>query len=157
MEMAREAATDRSNGQTEPETPSRPAGLKVLDRLVGTWRVSGETQGTITYEWLDGGFFMIARGDIDQGGKKTRHMEIIGYDHAPGSEPASTTTSRLHTSRGDTLNYTHEVDEKRVTSWFGEKGSPGVFKAQWSDDGNTLTGAWEWPGGGYKLTMTRVK
>ncbi len=66
-------------------------------------------------------------------------------------------TSRLYTSRGDTLGYTHEVNEKDMTTWFGAKGSPALFKAKWSDGGNTLSGAWEWPGGGYKLTMTRVK
>lgn len=31
-----------------------------------------------------------------------------------------------------------------------------VFRAQWSEDGNKLNGAWEWPGGGYKLTLTRT-
>ena len=57
---------------------------------------------------------------------------------------------------GDTLSYTHEVDDKGVTTWFGPKGSPSTFKARWIDD-NTLAGAWEWPGGGYKLTLTRIK
>jgi hypothetical protein len=66
-------------------------------------------------------------------------------------------TSRLYTTRGDTLDYTHEVDDKGVTSWFGEKGSPSVFTARWSDDGNVLEGEWVWPGGGYKLKLTRVK
>jgi len=49
---------------------------------------------------------------------------------------------------GDKLGVPAEVDDKTVTGWFGAKGSPAVFRAQWSDDGNTLTGAWEWPGGG---------
>jgi hypothetical protein len=26
-----------------------------------------------------------------------------------------------------------------------------------SDDRNTFTGRWEWPGGGFEATMTRVK
>jgi hypothetical protein len=82
-------------------------------------------------------------------------MEIIGYDHALGAEPSNVMTSRLYTDQGATLGYTHEVDDKGVTSWFGEKGSPTVFKARWIDE-NTLTGAWEWPGGGYKLTLSRI-
>ena len=102
------------------------------------------------------GFFLIARGDTEQGGRRTRHIEIIGYDHEAGAAPADVLTSRLYTDRGDTLSYAHEVDDKTVTSWFGAKGSPSVFKARWIDD-NTLTGAWEWPGGGYTLTMTRIK
>ena len=94
-------------------------------------------------------------------------IEHRGIDHAASAiervevtaEPScapEVITSPLYTNRGDTMSYTHEVDEKGVTRWFGAKGSPAVFRAQWSDD-NTLTGAWEWPGGGYKLTMTRIK
>ena len=143
--------------QTErTEAPAPNAGLRPLDKLVGTWRVSGETQGTLSYEWLEGGFFLIARGDTVQGGKRTRHIEIIGYDRPAGGEPANAITSRLYTDKGDTLSYTHEVDANGVTSWFGEKGSPAFFKARWVDN-DTLTGGWEWPGGGYTLTMKRVK
>jgi hypothetical protein len=29
-------------------------------------------------------------------------------------------------------------------------------RGEWSDDGNTLEGEWEYLGGGYKETMTRV-
>ena len=54
------------------ESTERPTGLKYLDRLVGTWTMSGETQGEITYEWMDGGFFLIAHGDINQQGQRMR-------------------------------------------------------------------------------------
>ncbi|HVD31893.1 MAG TPA: hypothetical protein VNE19_09310 [Methylomirabilota bacterium] len=155
--MARSVENQREDVQTEaPKAPTRNPGLKPLDKLVGTWKVSGETEGTLSYEWMEGGFFLVARGDTKQNGQRTRHTEIIGYDHEMGAEPANVMTSRLYTDRGDTLSYTHEVDDKGVTSWFGAKGSPTVFKARWIDD-NTLTGAWEWPGGGYKLTLTRIK
>jgi len=39
--------------------------------------------------------------------------------------------------------------------WAGEKGSPAYFKGQFSEDGNTLTGGWVYPGGGYASRMTR--
>jgi hypothetical protein len=29
------------------------ANLKTLNRLIGTWNVSGEAQGTVAFEWLD--------------------------------------------------------------------------------------------------------
>jgi hypothetical protein len=32
-----------------------------------------------------------------------------------------------------------------------------VAKGEWSDDGNTLSGEWVWPGGGYNETMTRIE
>jgi len=155
--MARTSTDEPSAGTTNADAPARNPGLKALDKLIGTWKISGEATGKTTYEWMDGGFFLIARGEIEQGGKKTKHIEIIGYDHDPAGAPADVMTSRLYTSRGDTLGYTHEVNEKDMTTWFGAKGSPALFKAKWSDGGNTLSGAWEWPGGGYKLTMTRVK
>jgi hypothetical protein len=154
--MAGTVEEQRRDSQTEEsKAPTRNPGLKALNKLVGTWKASGETVGELTYEWMAGGFFLIARGDTEQGGQRTHHIEIIGYDHELGAEPAGVMTSRLYTDRGDSLSYTHEVDEKAVTSWFGPKGSPTVFKARWIDD-NTLSGAWEWPGGGYKLTLSRI-
>jgi len=154
--MTRVVENEPSENQPkESEAPTPNSGLRPLDKLVGTWKVSGEARGQLTYEWMDGGFFLIAHGDTEQGGQRTKHTEIIGYDHEAGAAPADVLTSRLYTNRGDTLSYTHEVDEQGMTSWFGAKGSPAVFRARWSDE-NTLNGAWEWPGGGYKLTMTRV-
>jgi hypothetical protein len=96
---------------------------------------------------------LIARGDTEHGGQRTKHIEII---RDAGAAPADVMRSRLYTDRGDTLSYTQEVDDQGVTSWFGAKGSPSSFKARWIDD-NTLSGAWEWPGGGYKLTLSRIK
>ena len=29
--------------------------LRALDRLVGTWELSGDVGGTVTYEWMEGG------------------------------------------------------------------------------------------------------
>jgi hypothetical protein len=148
-------ATDNEReAQPAVEQPKRKPGLKALDKLVGTWTVSGEASGQLTYEWLDGRFFLIARGDFEEAGRRTKHIEIIGYDRALSGETSDVMTSRLYTDQGDTLSCTHEIDEKRVTSWFGEKVSPSVLKARFVDD-DTLTGAWEWPGGGYTLTLTR--
>jgi hypothetical protein len=71
-------------------------------------------------------------------------------------EPAAEITSRIYTSLGDTLDYTSEIDGDSLTIWFGEKGSPYVYRGRWGEEGNTLEGEWEWPGGGYEETMTRV-
>jgi len=152
---------DRTTGTLEqgspgPAAPKPNSGLRQLDRLVGTWELSGDAEGRLSYEWMEGGFFLIARGDGVQGGNTIKHIEIIGYEHAPGREPADVLTSRIYTNRGDTLDYTHELTDKTLTSWLGPKGSPAVFRATWSEDGNTLTGAWEWPGGGYSQTLTRI-
>src|SRR6266852_8147625 len=129
--MARTVENQRENGQTEePQAPTRNPRLAPLEKLVGAWKVSGETSGTLAYEWMEGGFFLIARGDTEQSGQRTQHVEIIGYDHEAGAEPADVMTSRLYSNRGDTLSYTHEIDDKGVTTWFGPKGSPASFKAR---------------------------
>src|SRR6266480_3837300 len=101
--MAR-TTDDQSEAQTQnPAVPTPNPGLRPLNKLVGRWKVSGEADGELTYEWMEGGFFLIARGDTEQGGKRTRHMEIIGYDHNVGAEPAEVLTSRLYTSTGTLL------------------------------------------------------
>ena len=41
---------------TKPPAAARPPPLRSLDRLVGTWAVSGSgISGTVRYEWMDGG------------------------------------------------------------------------------------------------------
>jgi hypothetical protein len=143
-----------SNGATAPNP-----GLKALERLVGTWKVSGGTQGECTYEWMEGGHFLIQRGTITRpDGVPTTWMQIIGYERAPGVEPGDEIVGRLFTTDGDTLSYVSESDGDELTIWFGEKGSPAFYKGEWKDGGNTLEGEWTMPGdGGYKETMTRVE
>jgi hypothetical protein len=51
----------------------------------------------------------------------------------------------------------YELEGDTLTIWGGEKGSPAYYVGKFSADGNTMTGAWEWPGGGYESTATRVK
>jgi hypothetical protein len=138
------------------DAPSPDPRLKALDKLVGAWKISGQGVGECTYEWMEGGHFLIQRGDIQRPEGAFTYMQIIGLDRVPGAEPAENITGRLYTSTGDTLFYTSEADDKGLTIWMGEKGSPAFYRGEWSDDGNTLTGEWEWPGGGYKETMTRV-
>jgi hypothetical protein len=145
------------SGDTQPAEAARPpADLKALgDRLVGTWKVSGEAEGETSWEWMEGGFFLIQRGWMRREGTEQKYLQVIGHDRMPGSEPADAITGRLYTSNGDTLNYVCELEGDTMTIWMGEKGSPAVYKGTFSADGNSIEGAWEWPGGGYKETMTR--
>jgi hypothetical protein len=39
----------------------------------------------------------------------------------------------------------------------GEKGSPAYYRGTFSKDGDTLSGRWVYPGGGYKAVSTRIK
>jgi hypothetical protein len=94
------------------------------DRLVGTWKVSGEAEGETSWEWMEGGFFLIQRGWTHREETERKYLQVIGHDRMPGSEPADAITGRLYTSNGDTLNYMCEHEGDTMTIWMGEKGSP---------------------------------
>jgi len=151
--------TDNNYTQDEQQTPKPNPDLKSLDRLVGTWKVSGpDIQGQVTFEWMEGSFFLIQHFDFVQGGHKVKGMEIIGHLQPFGEEPSKDIKSRIYDTMGNTFEYTYEDDDDTLTIWGGEKGSPAYYKGTWSDDGNTNAGAWVYPGGGgYESTMTRVK
>lgn len=132
--------------------------LKSLDRLIGTWRQSGEVEGEIAYEWAEGGFFLLQRVDMVQYGNPIKGIEIIGHEFNFGSEPSQDIKSRFYSFLdGMTLDYVYEMDGDTLTIWGGEKGSPAYYKGTFSEDGNTLTGGWVYPGGGYEAVSTRVK
>jgi hypothetical protein len=146
-----EARTSTREQQAGPD-----GGLRRLDRLVGTWRVSGEAQGQVTYRWLDGGYFMIQDVDVEQGGRRNKGIEIVGRERPFGAtEPSEDIRSRYYDVDGNTLDYVYELDGDTLTIW-GEKGSPAYYMGTFSTTNDTISGAWVWPGGGYSSTMTRV-
>jgi hypothetical protein len=131
--------------------------LQTLDCLVGTWRVSGEAEGTVTYEWLAGGFFLLQRYDLVHGGHEVRGIEVIGHLRPFGEEPGPEIRSRAYDNAGNTLDYVYEVDGDTLTIWGGEKGSPAHYRGTFSADRRTNTGGWVYPGGGgYESSMTRT-
>jgi hypothetical protein len=66
-----------------------------------------------------------------------------------GSSPNSDT--------GDTIDYVYELEGNTLTIWAGERGSLAFYKGTFSEDGNAISGAWRYPGGGgYEATSTRV-
>lgn len=154
--------TDTAQAQPQPPTPN-PA-LRSLDVLVGTWKISGPAiQGQITFEWLDGGFFLVQHYDFEQDGHPVKGIEIIGFEHdwealEQAADPGSGQDITSHTfdNRGNTFTYTWEVDGDTLTIWGGAKGSPAFYKGTFSGDRNRNSGRWVWPGGGYESTMTRV-
>jgi hypothetical protein len=140
------------------EQPKPNPDLKSLGRLIGTWKQSGEVDGEITYEWAEGGFFLIQRVDMIQYGNPIKGVEIIGHESILGSEPSTEIKSRFYSFLdGMTLDYVYEMEGDTLTIWGGEKGSPAYYKGTFSEDGNTLKGGWVYPGGGYEAVSTRVK
>ena len=147
---------EHASTQQRPAEPD--ASLEDLDRLVGTWTVSGGAQGRVTYEWMEGRFFLIQHVDLEQHGQRNKGIEIIGRERGFGAtEPSEDIKSRYYDIHGNTFDYLYELDGDTLTIWGGQKGSPAHYRGTFSEDGETLTGAWVWPGGGYESTMTRVK
>lgn len=128
------------------------AALRALDRLVGTWKISGGHEGTVTYSWLND-FFL--RQDVRLG--DTYGFEIIGRERTLMAEPGADITSRYYGDDGSTLDYTYEVDGDTLTIWAGDRGSPAYYRGTFSADDRRLTGAWVYPGGGgYESDAERV-
>ncbi len=140
------------------ETTTHPsADLQALDRLVGSWKVTGGVGGTVRYEWMPGRFFLLQHVELTQFGQPVTGMEVIG-NLRPFGEPAGVdVVSRFYDSTGNTLDYVYELNDDVLTIWGGVKGSPAYYQGTFSADGTTVTGEWVYPGGGgYASTMTRT-
>jgi hypothetical protein len=149
--------TNEARGYEEETHEPSPA-LKKLDRLVGTWQLSGDVGGEVTYEWMEGGFFLIQRVNmLEEDGSTSTGMEVIGHERPLGEEPSADVKSRFYSDTGGTLDYTYELEEDTLTIWFGDRGSPAYYRGTLSEDGNRLAGAWHYPGGGYEAISTRVR
>ena len=53
--------TEQTNRSAAYQAASPHPDLKSLEQLVGMWNLSGDTQGQITYEWMEGGFFLLQK------------------------------------------------------------------------------------------------
>lgn len=141
---------------TEQTTTPAPD-VRSLEPLVGTWTLSGESTGTMTYAWMEGGFFLLQHLDMEHAGHRIKGLEVIGQLRPFGAEPSADIMSRFYSSTGDTLDYVYDVTGTTLMIWGGERGSPAYFTGTFSADGTSCTGAWVFPGGGgYTSTMTRV-
>ena len=130
--------------------------LQTLEPLVGTWRMSGpEVAGIITWEWMEGAFFLIQRFDLLQQ-RHQKGIEYTGYDEETG-----TLRSRSMQTNGSRFTYTYEIDGDTWLYWFGDKSSSGHARATFSKDRRTITGRWQWVAtdgspAGYDFVLKRL-
>lgn len=130
--------------------PAVPA-LQSLAPLIGSWAVSGPGHsGTVTYEWFEGGAFILQRVELVTDGETSRGVEYIGLDPDSGR-----LQSHFFGNTGKILEYTYELVDNTLTIWFGGPDSPAKFVGEFNADRTVNIGAWQWPGGGYESTMTR--
>lgn len=147
---------------TLDRTPQPAPDVRALgDRLVGTWQVTdptgeGAVDGRVVFEWLEGGFFLVQRVDLIQAGHAARGIEVIGHERPFGGETGADVVSRFYSADGDTLDYVYDLEGDTLTIWGGGRGSPAHFRGTFDPSGDTLTGAWVWPGGGYSARLVRT-
>ena len=130
--------------------------LKTLETLVGSWKLGGDTDGIVTYEWMEGSFFLLQHFNFNLFGKRICGIEVIGHLKSFDGTTSSDIRTRSYDNSGNTFDYVYEMEGNTLIIWGGEKGSSSYFKGTFSPDGTTNTGAWVWPGGGYKTTMKRI-
>lgn len=142
---------------SQKNSPVKPSdAMRALDRLVGTWQLSGDTTGKATYEWMEGGFFLLQHLDMTVFGHRVQALEVIGHRRPFGQEPSADIHSQVYDTEGNTLDYVYELEGDTLTIWGGQKGSTSYFKGKFID-ADTNEGEWFYPGGGYKSTMKRVQ
>ncbi len=137
--------------------PGPSSALRALDRLVGTWQVTGDAEGTSRYEWMEGGHFLVQHFDLVHGGRAIRGFEVIGHFKGLDGETSEDIITRVYSALdGITLDYVYELDDDTLTIWGGHKGSESFFTGHFAADGRYYSGAWQWPGGGYSTTSTKI-
>lgn len=145
---------DRTTAVGATSTPDED--MRTLDRLVGSWRVTGEAEGEVRYEWTEAGFFLLQHLDLVRDGHPIRGLEVIGHRHGFGEALSTDIRSRVYSFLdGLTLDYVYELAGDTLTIWGGERGSPSYYRGTIS--GDAMAGAWHWPGGGYAISATRVR
>jgi hypothetical protein len=142
------------------EDSSRDPALEPLEALVAEWKMeAGAPDGPpwpgearVTFEWLEGRKFLIQRWSIDLP-EAPNGIAIIGLRDAPASAEAvaeavadSGAPYRQHyfDSRGVHRIYEMTLSDGEWKLWrdsldpFAQR-----FTGRFSDDGKTITGAWE--------------
>jgi hypothetical protein len=127
-----------------PEQPSRPAAeLKNLEVLIGKWRIDIEFKnaqdnggtGSVTYEWLEGGFFIVEHFEQNFA-KEGQHkgISIISYDNE-----SQACLSDFFDNHGNRRAYKLSIEN----GTFKITGQWERFTGEISEDRNTITGTWE--------------
>jgi hypothetical protein len=143
-----------NNNHRVAELPLDPhPAMKQLSHLIGTWRNEGAAPGTSTFRWGLGGHYLIQ--DFET--QTPRGRRLSGVEYITWDKDTQSLRSHLMADDGSNFTYTHQVDDDgTVWTWFGDQGSDNFFKGKLSEDAKTITGRWQWPGGGFDVTSTRI-
>ena len=133
-----------TRGDAGPESQPGSEHMK-LEPLVGIWKTRGSTiasasmpavefSGTDSYEWLQGGFFLLHRVDVLMGDRRVIGVETIWFDPARRCY-------RTHfvDVEGQTSTYEAQLDGREWTlASLADR-----FAGHFSEDWATISGRWE--------------
>ncbi|MDQ0967002.1 hypothetical protein QFZ20_002405 [Flavobacterium sp. W4I14] len=112
--------------------------FNLLNPYIGKWKTEGLTKsgdiitGTDTYEWVDGGFFLMHQVDIMFGDKKIRSLEITHYD-----DIEDVFRSQSFDNEGNISISTLKIYDDIILIFADTERFKGNFKA------HTIEGTWE--------------
>lgn len=125
----------------QQESGSNPA-IAHLQPLVGDWRIgpaaadSGEMVGQVSFEWLEGGAFLIQRWHTPD--PFPSGVAVIGCDDSTGR-----CTMQYFDSRGVARIYEMSLTDGVWRQWRDAPGFSQRFTGALSDDANTIRATWE--------------
>ena len=115
--------------------------LQRLDVLVGAWEIESPQfpggRGSETFEWLEGGAFLMQHSEAKHAGFPNGTM-VIGRDEA-----TETYCMLYFDSRGVSRIYQMSLIDGIWKLWREEPGFWQRFSGTFSDDGRTIRGYWE--------------
>jgi hypothetical protein len=114
--------------------------LAPLETLVGEWTIESPqfpgAQGRAVFEWLEEGAYLLQRSFAPEPAPSA--TLIFGGDDSAGHQ-----TVLYHDSRGVSRVYLTSWSQNVWTIWRNAPGFSQRFTATLSEDGQTLSGAWE--------------
>jgi hypothetical protein len=132
----RQRALERKEmSQTQDANPK----LAALSALVGDWVLGDPATpvGRTSFSWLEGERFLVQRWNVDVPGAPDG-IAIIGLDDASGD-----LVQHYFDSRGIARRYAMSLEDGVWKLWRSDPDFSQRFTGRISDDGATITGAWE--------------
>lgn len=141
-----------TDAEKDQDIPKPDPALKRLDRLVGSWQLTGRTRGsdaaditgTATYQWLhkvddaETGFFLQQDMEMDYAGQPIRSRELIGYE--PRTKAFS---SHVYSNMApDPWPYAWDIQGDLWTISIRHGPMDATFTGRFAADGNSFSGSW---------------
>jgi hypothetical protein len=132
------------------DVPHPDPAMRRLDRLVGKWKMTGQTLGsnpanitaTTTFKWLHPdagtGFFLQQDMDMDYAGTRIQSHELIGYN----CKTRTFSSNVFSNMAAEPWPYEWDIQGDTLTISIKHGPMDAIFTGKFSPDGNSFTGGW---------------